>query len=235
MILARCWCPSTQTSVRLSFGDLRPGSTESRPLTLLQGIIALVLAPTLIVSATAYVLKTLFQQGLERDVEKFKARLQSERDASQATLQAQLQAQLFEQQTRFSALHSKQSEVIAKTYELLFDPYEHILNYVHPVETGEPPTPEQVQGVIDLLNGLTGYYNKNRIFLPEHICDKMDVVLKEMKTAFNKGMMGRSRHHADRGTQLWYEAYRTMAGEVPPLMKELEREFRNSVSLRPFK
>ncbi len=162
-----------------------------------QEILALVLAPTLIVGAAAYILRTLFQQGLQRDIEKFKARLQNEHNTAQATLQTQLQAQLFEHQARFSTFHAKQSEVLGKTYELLFDPYEHIREYVHPLDVNGPPSQEKLEQIVAEFNELTGFYHKNRIYLLENICTKMDSLLREMKSATSERTseaVGATRH-----------------------------------------
>lgn len=199
-----------------------------------QEILALVLAPTLIVGAAAWVLRTLFQQGLQRDIEKFKARLQNEHNTAQATLQTQLQAHLFEHQARFSTFHAKQSEVLGKTYELLFDPFEHIKEYVHPLDMDGPPSQEQLEQIVDEFNELTGFYHKNRIYLPENICTKMDSLLKEMKSALHQNVRARQRDLPGKSLELWQNSWQTMENKVPPLMKELEQEFRQNVALEKF-
>jgi hypothetical protein len=199
-----------------------------------QEILALDLAPTLIVGAAAWVPRTLFQQGLQRDIEKFKARLQNEHNTAQATLQTQLQAQLFEHQARFSTFHAKQSEVLGKTYELLFDPYEHIKEYVHPLDMNGPPSQEQLEQIVDEFNELTGFYHKNRIYLPENICTKMDSLLKEMKSALHQNVRARQSDLPDKSLERWQNSWQTMENKVPPLMKELEQEFRQNVSLEKF-
>lgn len=199
-----------------------------------QEILALVLAPTLIVGAAAWVLRTLFQQGLQRDIEKFKARLQNEHNTAQATLQTQLQAHLFEHQARFSTFHAKQSEVLSKTYELFFDPFEHIKEYVHPLDMDGPPSQEQLEQIVDEFNELTGFYHKNRIYLPENICTKMDSLLKEMKSALHQNVRARQRDLPGKSLELWQNSWQTMENKVPPLMKELEQEFRQNVALEKF-
>ena len=195
------------------------------------GILEIVLAPTLIVAAVAWLARTFFKQGLSRDIEKFKARLKAEQNHANSTLQAQLDARLFEHQTRFSTYHQKQSEVLAKTYELLFDPYQHIRELVHPLDEHGDPSPERRQEVIDMFNDLSGYFNKNRIYLPETICDKMDVVLHSMKEALRNNLLGRREQGSNLGLTLWQDSWKTMEEKVPPLIDELEQEFRKSVSL----
>ncbi len=199
-----------------------------------QEILALVLAPTLIVGAAAYILRTLFQQGLQRDIEKFKARLQNEHNTAQATLQTQLQAQLFEHQARFSTFHAKQSEVLGKTYELLFDPYEHIREYVHPLDVNGPPSQEKLEQIVAEFNELTGFYHKNRIYLPENICTKMDSLLREMKSALHQNVQARRWELPGTSIELWQNSWLVMENRVPPLMTELEQEFRQNISLGKF-
>ena len=69
-----------------------------------QQLIAIVLAPTLSVAALAWLLKSLFSSGLQRELERYKREL----DAKQ-----------FEQQARFSLIHQKRAEVIAELYARL--------------------------------------------------------------------------------------------------------------------
>ena len=78
---------------------------------LLKDIIALVFTPVVVVGALAYILRNLFSQTLNRDLEHFKAKLQSEREYFTAELQNELKAQFFEYQTRFSFFHNKTAEV----------------------------------------------------------------------------------------------------------------------------
>lgn len=192
---------------------------------MLQDILALVLTPTLIVGVVAWLLRAYFEQSLQRDLEKFEARLQAEHNTAQATLQAQLQTQLFEHQTRFSTFHTKQSEVLGKTYELLFDPYQHIREYVHPFDVNGPPSQEQLEQIVNEFNVLTGYYHKNRNHLPESVCTKLDPVLKEMKSALRQNVRARQREISGTDIELWNRSWQTMENKVPPLMTELENGF----------
>jgi hypothetical protein len=65
-----------------------------------------------------FVAKSIFNQMLSRDVEKFKVQIQATHDAELERLRAELGQTAFVKQTKFAALHEKRVQVIARLYEL---------------------------------------------------------------------------------------------------------------------
>lgn len=200
---------------------------------LLKDIIALVFTPVVVVGALAYILRNLFSQALNRDLEQFKARLQSEREHSTAELQKELQAQLFEYQMRFSFFHNKTAEVTGTTYELLAEAVEVISHAVgdHPGDFGaRPPETTSVNQARDAHNKLASYYLKHRYILSEGICDKMDEILKAMREVLSKSYYVAS-DQTDENERFWREAWQSTRLEVPRLKKEIEEQFRRSFAI----
>ena len=75
-------------------------------------------------------------------------------------------------------------------------------------------------------NTLAECFVKNRIYLEEETCKRIDDLLLKMRLAMTKSSIGQSREPGARGLELWHEAWKSITDEVPPILKELEREFR---------
>ena len=110
-------------------------------MTVLQQIIALVFTPTAIIAVLAFLLRGFFQQLLNRDVKRYeleieksleshKAQLTQEYESSRLRLENELQKQFYQYQTKFSAFHQKQVEVMSELYESMteaIDKLEYLL------------------------------------------------------------------------------------------------------------
>jgi len=200
-------------------------------MTTLETIIALVFTPTAIVGGIVIILRKFFEQALSRDIEKYKINLQIEFEHSKLRLENELQTKFFEYQTKFSSYHQKRAEVIGELYGLLSDVVECVRELIHPVQLGgEETQAEKKQIAADKYNKLGQYYIRSRIYLDEDICEGMESIFKAMKLALAKFNISQNPH--GRGdTELWGEAFETMQDEVPPLLKKLERQFRQSLSV----
>ena len=74
-----------------------------------------------VTGALAFVAKSLTSQWLTKDVERYKAKLQSDNTAAIESLRNDLRIQALEHEGRFRQLHAIQAEVIAAVYGEMFD------------------------------------------------------------------------------------------------------------------
>lgn len=198
----------------------------------LETIVTLIFTPTAIVTVFAIILKKFFEQALSRDIENYKARLHAEFEHSKIRLENELQTKLFEYQTRFSLFHNKQAEVIGELYGRLSDTTEILRMVVNPVQLhSDNEQSEKVIEARDKYNALAEFFIRHRIYLSEEICDKVDAVLIALRLALAKYGIGQNPHDADHGLEMWHQAWKSISDEVPPLLKELERQFRQSVAV----
>jgi len=198
-------------------------------MTTLETIIALIFTPTAIVAGIVIILRKFFEQALSRDIEKYKTNLQTEFEHSKIRLENELQTRFFEYQTKFSSYHQKRAEVIGELYGLLSDAVECVRDLIHPVQWGgEETQAEKRQVAAEKYNKLGQYYIRSRIYLDEDVCEGMESIFKTMKLALAKFNISQEPHGRDPG--LWGEAWKSMEDEVPPLLKKLERQFRQSLS-----
>jgi|SRR5882724_874760 len=159
--------------------------------------------------------------------------LATKEDIAEITREVEsVKASFLERQTQFSLFYQKQSDAISGTYELLHPTTEFVGRMVHPVQFGEDAAEVQRQEEgIAAFNKLSGFYWTHKIYFPETICEKMEVVLSTIQEAANNYRFARGDHTNPQSLELWYEAHQTMRDKVPQLRKELETLFRETVTV----
>jgi hypothetical protein len=159
--------------------------------------------------------------------------LATKQDIAEITREIEsVKATFLEHQTQFSLFHQIRSEAISGTYELLHDAAEFVRHMVDPVQFGGDAAEVQRQERgIDAFNKLSGFYWKHKIYLPETIYEKMEMVLSTIKEAASNYTIARENHTNTRSLELWYEAHKTMRDKVPPLRTELEMLFRETATV----
>lgn len=178
-----------------------------------QQLIAIVLTPTLSVAAVAWILKALFSSGLQRDLERYKREL----DAKQ-----------FEHQARFSLIHQKRAEVISELYARLARSKTRLGDLVAIFQPGGQSLVEKRKVTAEAFNEANSYFNEHRIFLSEEIAENVDAVFEAMRDAFiefDTAQMGNDEYKPD-NTGLWMQAFEGVRDKLPPLMKQMEKQFR---------
>jgi hypothetical protein len=159
--------------------------------------------------------------------------LATKQDIAEITREVEsVKASFLEHQTQFSLFHQKRSEAISGTYELLHDATEFVSHMVEPVQSGGDTAEVQRQERgIDAFNKLSSFYWKHKIYLPETICGKVEVVLNTIKEAAINYRIARENHTNTRSLELWYEAHQTMRDKVPQLRTDLETLFRETATV----
>jgi hypothetical protein len=184
---------------------------------------------TLIASIVAGAVSLYLTNRQQRELEEHKARLQGELERSKLRMQNDLQLKFFEYQTRFSLLHQRQAEVIRDLYGMLGDAHEYIKHLANP--TFDITDHKHAETTQAKYNTLAECFVKNRIYLEEETCNRIDELLLKMRLAMTKFSIGQRPEPGVRGIELWDEAWKSVTNEVPPILKELENQFR--AFLRP--
>ena len=84
-----------------------------------QSVLTTVGSSTALLTAAAWVIRTVITQQLARDTEAFKARVKSDADIEIEKLKNALQIAATEHQVMFSKMHEKRAQVIEQVYEKL--------------------------------------------------------------------------------------------------------------------
>lgn len=190
----------------------------------LQTIIATTGA-TILSSSVVLALTKFIERRHARDFENYKSQIQAESERSKLQLENELQMKLFQFQTKFSSLHEKQAEVIGEIHGKLEEAHEYVSHLIHPVQYGDD-LKETEKITIEKYQELAEFYTKNKLYLDTETSNKVGAVLKTMKISLTKWGFAQSRPDAMGSLESWNQAWQSVNNEVPPILKELEEQFR---------
>lgn len=178
-----------------------------------QQLVGLIVAPTIVVGAVAWLIRTVITQGFARDIQRYKSELEREN---------------FEHQERFSTIHQRQADVIANLYGKIAKSKSVTADLVGIFQQGGQSLMEKKKKAADVYNDMSAYFFENRIFLPRNAAEKAEsliMTLRDVLIDFDTAQMGNNEYKPDQ-SGLWQQAYKRLRDEVPPVLEELEVEFK---------
>jgi hypothetical protein len=75
---------------------------------------------------------------------------------------------------------------------------------------------------------MSAYFFENRIFLPNETAEKAEklvMAIRDVLIEFDTAQMGNVEYKPDQ-TGLWIQSFKRLRDEVPPILSELEHEFK---------
>ncbi len=185
----------------------------------------------------AWLARSFGSQLLAKDLEKFKATLASASSDASERLKHELQMVSLEHQVRFSKLHERRAEVITALYALLVEVQWAGQSLVSIAEFGgEPPKKEKYVTAMNKSAEFFRYFDKNRIFLPEPVCQQIEEFLRGMRSrVIQFGVYSQTDEHAPEHVikaklDIWIKASDYFDKEVPIARRALESELRNMLA-----
>jgi len=186
-----------------------------------------------VLAAIAFMLKSIINHYLSKDVEKYKCDLKHESDLKIEEFRVSLKMTAFEHEVRFSRLHDKRALVIAEMYEKLVGAINAVGDFASPAEfEGEPDKQEKWKVASGKYLEFYQYFNKRKIFLGESLCKQISEFSEKLyKPAYEYSIF---ITHPTLGEQLpgrkfeaWTNAWDSVSKDVIPRAREaLEKEFR---------
>lgn len=207
-----------------------------------QDLLTTVGGGTGILLAAAWLIKAVLTSKLAQDTEAFKARLKADADIETEKLRHSLQTLAVEHQVRFSKLHERRAEVIAELYSKIVDAEQDGLGFAY--VGGFKEGPERQEAYLATHKRLVELYyfaEKNRIYLPEHIC----ALMKTFMDAVRKSVIELNIYAPidqplnpqllEKKVQVITEVYQAFEGKIPAARRELENEFRQVLGVEQLK
>jgi hypothetical protein len=174
------------------------------------------------VAGLVWLAKKTFAHFLDRDIEKFKARLEAEASAEIEHLKSQLQRTAYEHQVTFSKLHEKRAEAVETLFSMLLDFTAAVQQFLSPINS--IPDQAKKDKTHQQLSELSLYFVRHRIYLSKALCESIakfiDAVATPART-FRIHTEGEPDNLDD-----WFNAWQKVQKAVPRLKTELEDEFR---------
>ena len=182
-------------------------------MTIPEIIIASFGGSAILLAAVGFMVKSIINHFLSKDIEKFKKELEL------ATI---------EHQVRFSNLHEKRALVISKLFELISEAHQLTRSFTSPLGFVGQDKKKEFDAALKKSFELSDFADKNKIYFPEDICsDIEELVLSIRKPTIEFGIaVHREEEFKNRKEDAWTKAWQAIDEKVPPIRKKLESEFR---------
>jgi hypothetical protein len=188
---------------------------------------------TILLSAAAWLIKTALASKLTQETEAFKARLKADGNAEIEKLKHSLEKLAVEHQVRFSTLHTDRAKIIVDLYARLVDA-ERIGDHFVKVEAWDNKERQKAYQTTERnLVELYFFVEKNRIYLPEPVCELLkDFVLTVRGNAVSMNIYAsidpifNTQQLVEERAKVVNQVYLSFQGKIPEARKALEAEFR---------
>ena len=210
----------------------------------------------ILVTAVAWLVRSLIGQYLNKDIERFKAKLQAQSDKEIESIKASLQLENQKSSFRFNTLHVRRAEVMAKLYAMLDDLYGStqmllsefklrqnredidrmngaINREAWELVPGIHLLTEEEKGKIDFVDSsaleLYAYYREHKVYLPSEVCAKIDHFLSLTQyTASNYQSVAIKDENGDLMVNPKVkELWASANTAIPSILSDLENRFRS--------
>lgn len=176
------------------------------------------IAASAISGIIAFVVKAIINNLLNKDIETYKAKLQST---------------LTEHQIRFAKLHEERAMVMKELYRRLVKMHKSLYTFMHPFQReGDLPMNEKQKNAGYAVWDFVTYYDDNKLYFSQTICNLIEDIYDYVKKSWREFTMFPSYEKffdhelENRRIQKWDIAWDKISVIVPKLMNQLENEFR---------
>lgn len=196
---------------------------------------------TVLLGVLGWLARSLLGQLVAKDLERFKSELASASIAAAERLKHELHLAAQEHQVLVSKLHEKRAQVVAEVYGLLVEFQWAAQDFVSQVEfVGEPNKRDKYVTAMNKAAEFYRCFDKNRIYLPHSLCEKLDEFIKAMRTkVIDFGVYVRldeskmSDQTFEKKSEAWDRASDYFNSEVPKARAALEQELRAIIGANP--
>jgi len=135
---------------------------------------------TIAAAALAWLIKSIVNHVLSKDIETFKKRLELQSETEIEKLKSQLQIAAKEHEVRFSKLHEKRATIVAEFYESLVSLRRSIEFFVR-VEvrrTGLQGHKDRARDLFKRASELTAFFSKNELYFRKDIAERIERLIE---------------------------------------------------------
>jgi hypothetical protein len=187
-------------------------------------ILTTALTSSIFTAILAFLGKSIIEQWLKRNLEKFKI---------------DLGLAAFEHQTRFTKLYEKQAEVIAELYKQLVRTQSNLRSLAYVIDSDAPHKTkrEKDEAALNSVTALWDHFEECRIYLPESLGKKIEEFHKQSMLALvqlfsadiSKELAVDDAALYGKYTEELAEASRILADEISSVRSDIEEAFRGLV------
>lgn len=181
----------------------------------------------------AYLVRIALRHVLAVELEAFKQQLQMEGVMSMERLRAELRRTAAESDGRASKLQDKQAEIIAELYKRMVVLRNAVPRIAGAGSADQVDQDDKTGGVVAAGEQLRDYFDQHRIYLDEGLCRKLQCLQATFFDAWIKHSFAVAKdQYARQGKGVTVETWKQLSEEVPPLLQEIEQDFRSMLGHR---
>jgi len=174
-------------------------------------------------SLISWVIKVIFKNLINQDLEKFKNELKIDLEKFKNELKID--------QIRYSKLQEKRANILIELYYKLDELEEEMQSLVRPAQwAGEPTIEEKMKAASKIGSDFLTFSSRNKIFFGEEVYSKINEINKEF-TSIWVDFTNSQLYYKDEPKEklkIWHDAWKRISnGTVPKLKKEIEKNFRD--------
>jgi hypothetical protein len=183
--------------------------------TIANGVLAYIVAPGIIVAVAAYLVKQWLEHSLSNSAKKY---------------QAELEKAAFTYQTRFSAYHEKQVEVIGQIYKMLAD-VEFATSSLPIIvqKTNDQTITDRLNKATDTFNDLIYYYHQHKLYLANSVRIQIEKILDMYRTDLNL-YMSTPFIDGEQAAVIWQKVSRDFVQVIPEAKKILDQQLQDLIN-----
>jgi hypothetical protein len=183
---------------------------------------------TIFLTAAVWLIQSLVSHGMERDLAQYKTELKFEADTEIERLRNTLKMSELEHRVKFSKLHERRAEVIAKLYRMMVGADSASKRFV----MMNPQSRDSALSAKEKVGDLIEYFELHRLYFPESVCIFIDQYVRKLFSCVTAiTIYWTDTEHPTNAMRLqqnekMLEVINALDSELPKVKKLLESEFR---------
>ncbi|WP_447597865.1 hypothetical protein [Nitrospira sp. Nam80] len=187
-----------------------------------------------ITALLAYLGRVVLRYILAAELEIYKQQLQMEGVMAMERLRAELRRSAPDTERRISKLQDKQAEVIAELYKRIVSLRNAMTRMASAGPQDQAGQDEKAAAMMAAGEQLRDYFDQHRIYLDEGVCRKFHSLQATFFDAWVKHSFAVAKdQYVRQGKVLSNETWKKLSEEVPPLLQDIEEDFRAMLGHRP--
>lgn len=202
-----------------------------------QTLLAVIGTGTAIITIVAWVVKSIINHFLSRDIQAYKNKLKIESEFEIEKFKNNLRVASIEHEIRFSKLHEKQAIIIAELYSRINIAVKSVNHLLSPLgfslsSIGGIDRTDVAKKTIEHVTDFLDYYEKHKFYLNDKLCKLMEVFVEEIRIpTFEYSIALTSPKSNDENenrntSEIWRECWNRVEEKIEPTKIALEKEFK---------
>lgn len=194
-------------------------------------ILAAISASAVSLAIVAWLVRSIINHWLSKDIEVFKATLQHEKNTEIEKLRSDLGRMALEHEVKFNQLHNKVFVIIARLYKLIVLTQRTMKGYFEPLDPRIAPSEdERFTVAFTAWSNLNTFFMDHEIYFDKHTCEALQNYLLELRLLF---VDFQAKKYATNNKPGWEQLWANLNTNADNLKRNLEDVFRKKIGVEP--